>query len=371
MDKRFRLICCSKKKTEKANRLFIEAIKENMQFHAEHCDAYHRILSDSSCQIDEIQTMEDLSKIPPLPTLLYKHVQFFSMPKKKLIIEATSSGTSGNASCIRFDLSGLIVSFLAVFKQVLSRKLISLIPCHYIMLGYKPNKTNRAVISKTAYASSLMTPSIKKTFALTMKNGQYEADLDTIVEALIRAARSHFPTRIVGFPSYAFFMLRKMEEMGLKVKLPKGSKILLGGGWKQFAHEEVEKHVLYELAERLLGIKEDQIVEFFGAVEHPIIYCDCPNQHFHIPLGSHIIIRDPKTLEPLPMGQVGLINLLSPMNKATPLTSIMTDDLGILHDGKECGCLNSAPYLEILGRVGVQDIKTCAAGAKEILEERQ
>jgi hypothetical protein len=55
------------------------------------------------------------------------------------------------------------------------------------------------------------------------------------------------------------------------------------------------------------------------------------------------------------------------MNEATPLTSVMTDDLGILHEGCECGL--EAPWLEIIGRVGIKDIATCAQGASELLEE--
>lgn len=369
MDKRIQVICCSNKKTEKMNKFFVEAMKENLRFHDQHCEAIHRILMESGCSLEEIRSMEDLAKIPSLPTLLFKRHLLFSMPQNRMIAKVSSSGTRGHASQVGFDLLGLICAFLAIFKQVTSRKLLSLIPCHYIMLGYKPHRSNKAVISKTAYATSWMAPSIKRTFALTMKNGQYEADLNQIEKALMRAAKSPFPTRIIGFPSYAYFLLKKMEEKDIRIKLPKGSKILLGGGWKQFYQEEVEKTVLYEMAERILGIKEDQIIEFFGAAEHAVIYCDCPHHHFHIPQGSHVIIRDPKTLEPLPMGQVGLINLLSPLNRATPLYSIMTDDLGVLHDGKDCPCQNKTPYLEILGRVGIQDIKTCAAGAKERLEK--
>ena len=52
-----------------------------------------------------------------------------------------------------------------------------------------------------------------------------------------------------------------------------------------------------------------------------------------------------------------------------PLHSIMTDDLAILREGEECGCGNNAPYFELLGRAGLQDIKTCAAGAAQFLEK--
>ena len=51
---------------------------------------------------------------------------------------------------------------------------------------------------------------------------------------------------------------------------------------------------------------------------------------------------------------------------ACPLLSIMTDDLGVLHDGESCPCGNKAPWLEIIGRVGMVDIKTCAAGADDL-----
>jgi hypothetical protein len=87
-----------------------------------------------------------------------------------------------------------------------------------------------------------------------------------------------------------------------------------------------------------------------------------------VPVYSNIVIRDPDTLEPLGMEQTGLVNLISPLCKATPILSIMTDDLGILHDGSTCPCGVKSPYLEIVGRVAPEDIKTCAAGAADILQ---
>ena len=82
-----------------------------------------------------------------------------------------------------------------------------------------------------------------------------------------------------------------------------------------------------------------------------------------------MLIRDVDTLEVLGNEKEGLVNLITPMVKACPILSVMTDDLGILHDGKSCGCGINTPYLEIIGRIGMKDIKTCAAGAAEILKE--
>ena len=151
------------------------------------------------------------------------------------------------------------------------------------------------------------------------------------------------------------------------MKLPRGSKILLAGGWKQHYAQQVDKSVLYALAQKVLGVGEADIHEFFGAVEHPIFFNSCPRHHFHVPIYARVVIRDVNTLEPLPMGQPGLLNLISPLMAATPTLSVMTDDLAVLEPGEQCGCGIAAPYLTILGRVGLEDIQTCAAGAAQLL----
>ena len=56
------------------------------------------------------------------------------------------------------------------------------------------------------------------------------------------------------------------------------------------------------------------------------------------------------------------------MVKSVPILSVMTDDLGILHDGDTCGCGIQSPWLELLGRVGAKGLVTCAAGAAEFLK---
>ncbi len=76
---------------------------------------------------------------------------------------------------------------------------------------------------------------------------------------------------------------------------------------------------------------------------------------------ARVLIRDVDTLSPLDMGRPGLVNLLTPGIQSMPLLSVMTDDLSVLH-GEGCPCGNKAPWLEILGRVGVKDVVTCVQG---------
>jgi phenylacetate-coenzyme A ligase PaaK-like adenylate-forming protein len=353
--------------TMNTEEIFFRAIKENCIFQYDNCPEYKKILEGMNFLPDSIASYNDIEKIPFLPTLFFKNHRIFSVPSYKMAIKATSSGTKGKFSNVGFEVSGLLCGLKMVLKIGSWRKLFSYKPVNYVVFGYQPHRKNKTAVTKTAFGATLFAPAISRTYALKYIEDEYVPDFEGVINAIVKYSRSRFPLRFMGFPSYTYFVLKMMDERGLNVKLNKGSKILLGGGWKQFYTEQVEKTVLYDLAKKVLGIEETDIIEFFGAVEHPILYCDCENHHFHVPAYSRVIIRDVRTLKPVENGQIGLVNLITPMVKATPLLSVMTDDLGILHDGAECGCGISSPYLEIIGRVGLKDIKTCAAGAAEMI----
>jgi phenylacetate-coenzyme A ligase PaaK-like adenylate-forming protein len=221
---------------------------------------------------------------------------------------------------------------------------------------------------KSANGFSKVAPAKKRYYAIKWDKEahKYRVDLESMKQNLIKASKERFPIRTIGFPAYTYFLLKEMKEEGIQLSMPKGSLVTMGGGWKEFYAEAVDKQLFYDLVDEVLGIKEDHIVEFFGAVEHPVVFPDCKYHHMNIPIYSRVIIRDPETFKPLPFGEMGLINLLTPLNEATPLVSVMTDDLGVLHESCKCGV--KAPWLEIIGRVGVKDIATCAQGAESLLE---
>lgn len=346
---------------------FVRATADNCAYHMEKCPQYRQLAEGLNFSPDQLKTVDDLVKVPMVPTLYYKRHAMFSMPRWRMAMKVTSSGTSGKFSQIGFDWGCVFAEVPMVLRLGWYHKLIDLRPTNYVVLGYKPNQNNHTGVTRTMFGLTFFAPPIRRSYALHYQDGAYVPDLDGCVRALERYAKSPFPTRVVGFPSYLWFGLKRMEELGVSLNLRPGSKILLAGGWKQHYAQEVDKSRLYSLAKKILGVEEENIKEFFGAVEHPIFFNACPRHHFHVPIYSRVLIRDVNTLEPLPYGQVGLVNLLSPLIKATPTASVMTDDLGYLEPGSKCGCGLDSPYLTILGRVGLSDIKTCAAGAADLL----
>lgn len=354
--------------TKASDGLFLSAVRESCEFHYARCPEYRRALDGRGFSPDMLREYGDIARLPFLPTALFKRHEIFSLPKSRIAVKATSSGTKGRFSNIGFDLGGLWCGLKMTVKLASLRGLLSPIPVNYIVFGYKPHRKNRTAVTKTAFGATLFAPALRRAYALKFDGEKYSPDLESVIAAIRKYAGSRFPTRFMGFPSYTYFVMKLMEERGISVSLPPRSIIMLGGGWKQFYLEQVDKGEFYRLAKKTLNVEEQNIVEFFGAVEHPILYCDCKNHHFHVPAYSRVIIRDVHTLKPLPNGKTGLVNLVTPMVKATPILSVMTDDLGVLHEGSECGCGISSPYLEIIGRVGLKDIRTCAAGAAELLK---
>jgi len=351
---------------EKTGPLFLDAMRDNVRHHMEHCPEYKQILDRAGFYLESIQTIDDLYKIPPIPTLFLKRHTLLSTDKRPMF-KSTTSGTSGRVSEMGLDWPSARRGLGMVLGTFFTHKLVSPRPTNYVVLGYEPAKRNKIGAVKTAYATTYAAPALHREYALKDTGEEYVLNLDGIKDRLLRYEKSGHPVRFMGFPAYFMFLLRELREAGITLKLHPKSMALLAGGWKQFLSEQVDKPTLYRTAEETLDIPDSRIREFFGAVEHPIAYFDCPNHHFHVPVYSRVIIRDEK-LNPLPYGTPGILNLMTPMMTSMPFTSVMTDDLAVLRPAEACGCGIPSPWFEVLGRVGLADIKTCAAGASEIMQ---
>ncbi|MDR1187216.1 MAG: hypothetical protein LBK95_07155 [Bifidobacteriaceae bacterium] len=347
--------------------LFAQAMRQNLEHHLRHCPEYAGVLEARGFDPTAVRGIEDLHLIPPLPTAYLKRHTLYSAPERRLHFKSTTSGTSGRVSMIGLDSGTALRAAGMVLTTFFTHRLVSARRTNYLVLGYQPAKHNRMGAARTAYATTFAAPAKHRAFALRDTGTGYEADLDALVRTLSDYAAQNRPVRLIGFPAYFMFLLDELRDAGVAVKLHPKSLILLAGGWKQFFAEQLDKPELYARTEATLGIGDRRIREFFGAVEHPICYFDCPNHHFHVPIYSRLIIRDADTLEPVGFGQPGLVNLLTPMVTSMPYTSVMTDDLAVLSPPGSCGCGIESPHFDVLGRVGLNDIRTCAASAAELL----
>ncbi len=356
---------------ERSKAVFFSAVKQNVQLHARQCPEYARLLASQGFDIEMLHSEDDLYRIPVIPTLYLKRNRMFSLPENKMAVTATSSGTKGLQSFVGFDRKTLLIGLGMVFRFFAYHKLISPLPTNYIVLGYEPGKHNRLGAAQTAFGATRFAPALHREYALKYTGSGYELNAEGVVDAVRRYARQGFPVRFVGFPQYMFLLAKTLHDRNISVKLNRRSKILLGGGWKQQEGEQADEETFFRLIRETLGLGQENCCEFFSAAEHPIAYCKCKNGHFHVPAYSRVIIRDVHTLQPVPDGQMGLLSFVMPLVASMPLVSLATDDLAVLSPGDSCGCGIRTPYFTLLGRAGVQQIKTCTAGAAEILRGAQ
>jgi phenylacetate-coenzyme A ligase PaaK-like adenylate-forming protein len=346
---------------------FIEAVKANILHHQRHCAFYAKLLAQSMFKPEKLQTADECAAIPVIPAAFFKRHEILSIPHSDISIHATSSGTQGQKSQVFIDDDSLSLGTRMVINCFRYHKLISRLPTNYIMLGYEPSDENTMGAIKTAMGITRLAPAASRTFVLRKAPDGYTPDWCGVLTALRRLARQHLPVRFVGFPAFLYKLLIILRKEGLSYKFGKRSCILLGGGWKQFAGETINKHELYAIAEETLGIPAARFRDFYSAVEHSIAYAECENHHMHVPIWSRVFIRDIKTLEPVGFDTPGFLSFVTPLILSQPLVSVMMNDIAVLHDGKDCGCGIKTPYFEVLGRAGTGSTRNCALSADELL----
>lgn len=358
--------------SEQNDALFVEAMQENFLWHMERNRFYRDLVQSRQFNIDELQSLEDLDKLPFIFANFFKTHELKSVEDDDVILHLTSSGTTGQKSQMFFD-EWTIKSAQRMVEWIWEdNNWISDQKVNYLLFTYEPEEGSKL---GTAYTDNFLcsfAPVNKVHYALKFmgKDKGHKFDIFGAVRALQEFAEEGLPVRVFGFPAFFYFTLQHMLETGVsKLRLHPESMTFFGGGWKGHADKAISKLELYDLAEDLLGIPNANCRDGFGSVEHCIPYIECHNHNFHIPVYSRVLIRDVKTLEVLPDGQVGYLNFVSPYITSVPANNVVMGDLAIRYPATACSCSLNAPYFEIIGRAGVSKNKSCAVAAGELLKE--
>lgn len=353
--------------------LFIRAMQEIVSWHQENCDFYRDYLNYHAYNPEKIRTVEDCSRIPFLHANFFKTHEVLSIPRDKVASHLTSSGTTGQKSQMFFDERSIKAGTGMIDRIMRQNDFITDEPVNYLLYTYEPFAGGKLGTANTDMYLCNFAPANKVCYALKSTGaGGHEFDLFGVIRALQEYEAEGLPVRIFGFPSFLYFTLQRMQEMGCsKLKLSEKSLTLLGGGWKGYASKQIHKLELYRLCEEMLGIPESRCRDGFGAVEHAVPYIECENHQFHVPVWSRVFIRDVKTLEPLDYGKSGFLSFVTPYITSVPAISVMMGDLAALHSGKTCSCGIETPYFEVQGRAGSSKNKSCALAAAEFLRRQK
>lgn len=321
----------------------VKGLIELTAHHKRNCPRYANILKATGYKEESCTSLEN---VPFIPVNLFKNLKLHSIKNHRDIVTVlNSSSTTGQApSQIFIDKETSRRQSLALTKSIKSvtgaKRLPMLIIDAPSVIRQKP------LTARGAGILGLMRFGHSHCFAL-----DEELNLNTSLVKEFLVKHSTKPFIIFGFTFMAWhYFLTKCTE---KTDLSNGI-LIHSGGWKKMQDQAVSPAEFKKRFQDKTNLSK--CINFYGLVEQiGSIYLEGTKGLLYPPIFSDVIIRDPYTLAPLPLGEEGLVQLLSLLPLSYPGHSVLTSDLGILHQSSE----STVPGLEITRRVPSAEVRGC------------
>lgn len=338
----------NKKEKEKLLSPFLMKLSRH---HYEHCLPFKKMMDSIHFEIERDYAYTEL---PFLPVRLFKMFELNSVPKEDIIKTMTSSGTSGQAvSRIFLDRDTSSSQTKALTKIVSSFIGSQRVPM--IIIDSESVIKDRNLFS--ARGAGILGFSMfgsKRMYALNENMELNVAELQNFLE-------KYKGERIFLF-GFTFMVYQHLYKELIKsgVKLDLSNAVLIhGGGWKKLTSEAVTSEVFKANLKNVSGI--DHVHDYYGMVEQTgTIYMECECGHLHAPVFSDIIIRRPHDFSIAPIGEKGIIQVVSILPKSYPGHSLLTEDEGVLLGEDDCACGRLGKYFKIEGRLKNAEIRGCS-----------
>ncbi|MGF0468600.1 acyl-protein synthetase [Lysinibacillus sphaericus] len=325
-------------------------LNELTRWHTENCHEYKSMLEKSNALLEA----NSLEEVPFLPVQLFKLMNLKSISQEKVVKVLTSSGTTGQqVSKIYLDKETSIAqtkALVEVMKPILGTKRLPM-----ILLDTKSVlKDRKSFSARGAGILGFSNFGRKHFYALN-------DDMTLDVEGLQAYLKEYEGQRILLF-GFTFmiwqYVYKEIRDKGLSINF--GDSVLIhGGGWKKLKDEAVDALTFNHLLSKQLGIQE--VHNYYGMVEQVgSIFVECNEGHLHAPSYADVIIRNPITFDVLPVGQQGLIQVVSELPKSYPGHSLLTEDIGTIHGIDDCPCGWKGKYFSVAGRIPKAELRGCS-----------
>lgn len=291
---------------------------------------------------------ERLADLPWLPVRLFKHHALKSIPDDEVFKVLTSSGTTGDVSRIFLDKDAA-----AVQQKMLSATLQTVIGGQrlpMLLVDTKALFKNRKSFSaRGAGVLGLMNFGRDHTFVLDEED---RPDVEAVRGFL--AKHGGKPFLIFGFTFMAWLYLYQVARDN-KLDLSNGI-LIHSGGWKKLVDQAVDNAEFRRRFAADTGLS--RIHNFYGMVEQiGLTFLEGPDgSGLYCPDFSDIIVRDPETWEEVPVGEPGVVEVISTLPRSYPGHVLLTEDRGVVHGvddghwpGKRFSILGRLPRAEARG----------------------
>lgn len=342
-----------------AEKLYMEALQEELLFHYDHNEAYRQFCERKGFNPHEPLT--DIAQIPPVAVSVFKELGFSlaSVPKEDIRLRLQSSATSGTPSTIVVDKETSrrqAKAMVKVMQEVIGRERKP-----FLVMDIDPRSEFKALLgARFAAITGYLNFASKAAYFLKANEQKVSYfDVEAMQEYLCSLPEEQ-PVVVFGF-TYILYsqVLKALQAADVKLRLPKGSKIIHIGGWKKLESEKVEKSLFNKQLSDVFGIEPTDVVDIYGFTEQMgLNYPDCPCGCKHTSNYVRVLVRDAKTREVLRAGKEGMLEFISPVPHSYPGNAVLTDDLGYIMD-EPCPCGRGGTRFVVTGRLKKAEIRGC------------
>lgn len=329
----------------------LQQLNQLTEQHRTSCEPYRNILNGMHWTAEAQQ----LSEVPYIAARLFKMLRLSCVAQDKVFKTLTSSGTTSQVvSQIVLDRetaalqSKVLVNLLSSFTGKTRRPML--------IIDHDGLTANREGFSaRGAGVQGLSFLGRDHTYAL---NSDMTPNWQAIDDFF--GKYSHEPVLIFGFTFMVWqFFIQPLLAQGRSEVFEKAL-LFHSGGWKKLQDQAVSNDIFKQTVRQVLG-EQTAVHNFYGMVEQiGSVFVECEQGHLHAPSYADIIIRDQETLEPVDVGESGLIQVLSFIPKSYPGHSILTEDLGRWLGEDDCACGRNGKYFEVLGRLPKTEVRGCS-----------
>jgi phenylacetate-coenzyme A ligase PaaK-like adenylate-forming protein len=313
---------------EQLDGIKLALIAETFRHHYDNNAFYRQACSAKGVHPDQIETFEDLIRIPLIPIAKFKSVsshELLSKPLRAIEHEMRSVGTSGLPSVSRRCSETVDVAITAIYAMYREFFGISKGAGLYICPSTEE-------IPEMGMIKALnMLAGLLDTHRFMVKNERFVPE-DAIAQ--LQSWENKFTRHIFGPPFLIYRLLQFLKQTNQRLKLDRGSRVVTLGGWKRFTGQMISRREFNLLCEEYLGLEPNGVRDIYALVESNVMAIEDEYQVKHVSPYVHLTVRDMNDLsKEMPIGERGVLGILDPLSLATP-GMILTEDVVALIPGK-------------------------------------
>ncbi|MDX2281783.1 MAG: hypothetical protein NW218_19490 [Saprospiraceae bacterium] len=327
----------------------LSILNELHDFHYQNSNSYQKIIDTVFAGF---KVSERLIDLPFIPVSAFKNHTIKSINDTEIYKVLTSSGTTGQSvSRIYLDKETATLQTTALSKiigHVIGKQRLPM-----LIVDSKSVFSNKSSFS--ARGAGILGLSVfgkDHTYILDEKFAVQEDVLHGFLEKY-----QDQPILIFGF---TFMVWEYLIQNPLLRKYDLSKSILIhSGGWKRMQDIAVDNIVFRNSFLQKFGLTN--IYNFYGMVEQVgSIFLENNKGFLHCPIFADIIIRNPKDFSIQPIGEPGLVQVISAIPKSYPGHSLLTEDIGVLEGENSSENEWKGKYFRILGRAKKAELRGCS-----------